>query len=188
MNFKVERGLLVPDHKLIVGGVFRIEHRRIVEEDDFFPKHWETLSEEDIANLVVNQGLNHILGVEFDGQTAKPNWYLGIFQGNYSPVASDTAATIYGNATECSSYTSATRPPWTPAAPSGQSITNAANPAIFTFNANVTIYGAFLTSLATIGGGGGSDILFAAAAFANSKAVSSGDQLLVTYTLNAASA
>jgi hypothetical protein len=174
--------------KLVMGGRFHITHRRLVKADLFDGPAWETLSEEEVDNIVVNQGLNHILGVELQGVTQKPAWYLGLFQGNYTPVATDTAATIYGNATECSSYTSATRPLWQPAAASGQSISNVANPAVFTFNASVTVYGAFLTSLATIGGGGGSDILFAAAQFATSKAVSATDQLLVTYQFNAASA
>jgi hypothetical protein len=187
MDFKDSgKGLLIPEHKIIMGGRFHIEHRRPVYEPHLGFSCWETLSEEDVDNIVVNQGLNHILGVEFDVVTQITQWFLGLFQGNYTPVATDTAATIPGNSTECSSYTSATRPLWQPAAASGQSITNSANPAIFTFNTNVTIYGAFLASLATIGGTGGT--LFAAAQFSASKAVANLDQLLVTYTFNAASA
>lgn len=180
------RGLMVPNHKIIMGGRFRVEHRRLIKTDVFDHPIWDTLDVEEIDNLVVNQGLNHILGVEFNGQTQITNWFLGLFQGNYSPVASDTAATLPGNATECSSFTSPTRPAWQEAAPSGQSITNSANPAIFTFNAPVTVYGAFLTSSSTIGGTSGT--LFAAAQFASPKAVANADQLLVSYTFNAASA
>ena len=180
------RGLMVPEHKIIMGGRFHIEHRRPMIEPHLGFQVWETLDEFDVENLVVNQGLNHILNVEFDGATQITQWYLGLFQGNYSPQATDTAALIPGNATECSSYTSATRPLWQPASASGQSITNSANPAVFTFNGSVTIYGAFLDSSSSIGGTGGT--LFAAAQFANSKAVAAADQLLVTYTFNAASA
>lgn len=180
------RGLMVPEHKLVMGGRFHIEHRRPVFDPDLGFKCWKTLSEEDVDNLVVDQGLNHILGVELGGVTQITQWYLGLFQGNYTPVSGDTAATIAGNSTECSSFTSSTRPLWQPAAASGKSITNSANPAVFTFNASVTIYGAFLDSLATIGGTSGT--LFAAAQFASSKPVASSDQLLVTYTFNAASA
>lgn len=191
MNFKDSgKGLLVPEHKIIMGGRFNILHRRRDKraEDAWGFETWETLSIEQVDNLVVNQGLNHILGVEFNGQTqvSAASWFLGLFQGNYTPVPTDTAATLPGNATECSSYTSATRPLWQGAAPSGQSITNSANPAVFTFNAGVTVYGAFMVSSSTIGGTSG--VLFAAAQFAAPKAVSNADQLLVTYTFNATSA
>jgi hypothetical protein len=187
MDFqKNGRGLLVPDQKIRMGGRFRIEHRRLVDTDVFDRPVWDTLDVEEIDNLVVNQGLNHILGVEFNGATQITQWYLGLFQGNYTPVPTDTAATLPGNATEASSYTSPTRPLWQGAAPSGQSITNSANPAVFTFNASDTIYGAFLGSSSTIGGTGGT--LFAAAQFSALKAVANADQLLVTYTFNAASA
>lgn len=137
-------------------------------------------------NLVVNEGLNSLLGVYFNASTQITNWFLGVFQGNYTPVATDTAAVIAANSTECSSYTSATRPAWTQAAPASQSITNSANRATFTFNASQTIFGAFLVSNATIGGTAGT--LFSAAQFSTSKSVVSADQLLLTYTFNASSA
>lgn len=137
-------------------------------------------------NLIVNQGLNSNLGVYFQGQTPITSWFMGIFQGNYTPVSTDTAATIASASTECSSYASPTRPAWTPAAPSAQSITNSASPASFVFNASQTIYGAFLVSSNVIGGTAGT--LWSAGVFSSSKDVVSGDQLLMTYTFNSSSA
>lgn len=144
------------------------------------------IDEWDIDNLVVNQGLNDILNVYFNSGSQKTSWYLGLFQGNYAPVATDTAANWAANATECSSYSAGVRPLWSPAAPSGQSITNSASPATFTFTADTTLYGAALVSNNVIGGVGGT--LWSEATFASPKAVSTGDQLLVTYTLSIASA
>lgn len=143
------------------------------------------VDEWEVDNLVVNQGLNDILGVYFQGVSQKTSWFMGIFQGNYAPVAADTGANWAVNATECSSYTSATRPAWSPAAAAAQAITNGASPASFTFNASVTIYGAAIVSSNVIGGTAG--VLFSEAQFTTPKAVSNGDQLLITYSYSIAS-
>ena len=177
MNFKDGgEGLLIPDHTILCVGKYSgkiIRAGKVIEEFED-------------ANLVVNQGLNHILNVEFDAATQLTNWYLGIYKANYTPVATDTAANIASNSTESADYTSATRPVWTPAASTAQSITNSASQATFTFNASITVYGAFLISNSTINGTAGT--LFGAALFATPKAVVNTDQLLLTYTFNAASA
>lgn len=169
-------GILLPKHKLIVAGRYECE---LVRKGEVIDK-WAC------DNLVVNEGLNALLNIMFNSSSQITSWFLGIFQGNYTPVSTDTASVIATNSTECSSYTSATRPAWTQAAASAQSITNAANRATFTFNASQTIYGAFLISNSTIGGTTGT--LFSAAQFSASKNVVNLDQLLLTYTFNASSA
>jgi hypothetical protein len=143
------------------------------------------VDEWEVDNLAVNQGLNDMLAVYFQGGSQKTSWFMGLFQGNYAPVATDTGANWAANATECSSYSSPTRPAWTPAAPASQQITNAANPASFTFNANVTIYGAAIVSNNVVGGVAGT--LFSEAQFASPKPVQNGDNLLVTYGYTIAS-
>lgn len=135
----------------------------------------------EIDNLVVNQGLNDMLSVYFNSGSPKTAWFMGIFQGNYAPVLTDTAANWAASATECSGITSPTRPSWTPAAPASQAISNSASPTSFTFNADNTLYGIALVSNNVLGGTAGT--LFSEATFASPKAVSTGDQLLVTYTL-----
>lgn len=157
-------------------GHYKFEHFR----DGVKIDEWE------IKNLIVNQGLNDLLGVYFNGVSQKTSWFMGLFQGNYAPVAGDTGANWAANATECSSYTSATRPAWTPAAPASQSITNSAAPATFTFNAGVTLFGAAIVSSNVIGGTAGT--LFSEATFASPKTVANLDQLLVTYSYTVASA
>ena len=173
---KTESGLLVPHSKIAVGGVFKGQILRNNEIIDEFEDH----------NLVVNEGLNHMLNVTFNGATQIGTWYVGVFEGNYTPVATVTAATITAASTETTAYTSSTRPEYVEAASTTQSITNTANRASFIFNATKTIYGAFLVSSSTKSGTSGT--LFSAARFSTSKNVESGDELLLTYTFSAASA
>ena len=172
---KNEAGIFLPKQKLILGGRFFCTHLRKGEVID----EWED------DNLVVNQGLNHILDVVFHGTTPVSPWYVGLFEGNYTPVAGLTAATVASAATECTAYDESVRQDYTEAAAASQSITNSASRATFTFNATKTIYGAFLISDSTKSGTSGS--LLAAARFSASKAVVDDDQLLVTYTFNASS-
>ena len=148
---------------------------KLLDPDGKLIREWE------LDNLVVNQGLNDLLNVYLNSGSQKTQWYVGLFQGNYAPSLTDTASNWAANATEASNYTSATRPVWTPAAASAQSITNSASPASFTFNANITLYGIALVSNNVIGGTGGT--LFSEAAFAAPQPVTNGSQLLVTYTV-----
>lgn len=181
MDFeKKESGLLIPvAPKLILdGGMIKAAGHYLGQ----IVRDGEVIDEFEFDNLVVNQGLNYLASAGLAGGSALPNWFIGIFQGNYTPVATDTAANVAANSTECSSYTQATRPAWTPAAPANQSITNAASPATFTFNNAVTVYGAFLISQNTIAGTSGT--LFSEALFNAAKSVTSGDQLLLTYVFN----
>lgn len=136
-------------------------------------------------NLVVNEGLNALNDIMFHGSTQITTWYLGLFEGNYTPVATVTAATISSAATETTAYTSSTRPEYVEAASSSQVTTNSANRASFVFNAAKTIYGAFMVSSPTKSGTGGT--LFSASRFSSSKSVESGDELLLTYAFTASS-
>jgi len=146
----------------------------------------EIVDEFECPNLVVNEGLNDLLDVYIGGATSPGQWYLGLFQGNYTPVATVTASTIAANAVECVDYDEANRQQFDPAAAASQSVTNAASRATFTFNASRTVYGAFLASSSTKNGTDG--VLFSAARFGTSKAVVDDDQLLLTYSFSASSA
>jgi hypothetical protein len=168
-------GVLMPQQGLVVGGVFQGQIVRDGKVLDEFEDH----------NLVVNEGLNHLLDVLLHGSTQVTTWYLGVFEGNYTPVATVTAATITSASTECTAYDETTRQQYNEAAASSQSTTNSANKATFTFNATKTVYGAFLASASAKSATTGT--LFSAAAFSSSKSVVSGDQLLLTYTFTASS-
>lgn len=176
MNYKrSDGGILLPLTELSVGGRFHIEHRR----------NGEILSESEDPNLVVNEGLNHILDAVLAGATQVSTWYVGLFEGNYTPTAGLTAATVTATATESTAYDEATRVAYVEAAASGQSITNSANRATFTINATKTIYGVFLVSAAAKSATTGT--LLAASRFAAAKSVVAADELLVTYTFSATS-
>lgn len=163
-------GLLVPQKPIIVKGVYHGLHVR----DGKVIDEWED------ENLVPTEGLNHILSIELAAGTQITNWYLAPYEGNYTPVAGVTAATITAASTECTAYTSSTRVAWTPGAASGGVISNSGSPATFTFNATKTIYGAFLISNSTKSATSGT--LFSASLFSSSKSVVNLDQLILTYS------
>lgn len=168
--------LFVPRARITIGGVFTYEHRR----------DGEIVSVERCRNIITNQGLNHALDVILHGTTAVSPWYVGVFEGNYTPVAGDTAATFPANATESTAYDEATRQEYVEAAASSQSTTNSASKATFTFNATKTIYGAFMSSVSTKSSTAGT--LLAANKAGTAKSVVDDDQLLITYTLSMTSA
>lgn len=169
-------GVLVPAFTPFqLGGVFTVEHMRNGELIDT----WET------PNIVTNEGLNHVLNVEFRSTTQVATWYVGLFEGNYTPVSTVTAATITAASTECIAYDETVRQTYTTVAATAQVLTNAAAKATFTMNATKTIYGAFLVSASAKSATTG--VLFAAAQFSASKAVVATDQLLVTYAITASS-
>jgi hypothetical protein len=144
------------------------------------------IDEWDFDNIAVNEGLNYLLNAGLAAGSQITTWYLGLFSGNYTPVATDAAATIAANSTETSAYTAGARQQFVPVSASGQQVTNSASRASFTFNAGTTIYGAFLVSSSTINGTTGT--LISAAQFGSAKSVSNTDQILLTYTFSLASA
>lgn len=162
----------------VVGGVFTIEHVR----DGKVIDTWQE------KNLVTNEGLNSLLDTYLNGDgTAKISaWYVSIFEGNYTPLATLTAATYPAAATESTAYDEATRVLWVDAGASSQQITNSASKATFTINATKTIYGAALVSASAKSAVTG--VCFAASRFAVARSVVDNDQLLITYTVQAASA
>lgn len=173
---KNKSGLIVPeDASARFGGVYK---GQIIRKG-------EVIDEFEAKNIVVNQGLNALLNIALGSQAQITQWYLGLFSGNYTPVASDTAATISTNATETTVYSAGARQLFVPVASTAQSITNAASTASFTFNASASIYGAFLASSSVINGTSG--YLMSGAQFGAVKNVVNTDQLLLTYTFNATS-
>jgi hypothetical protein len=165
--------------KVAAGGVFTVQ---CVGADG--QVKWE----ENLKNLVVNQGLQDMNTKYFTGSAYTAAWYVGLYGAAASndPTAADTAASHPGF-TEVVPYSNATRPAATfgtatTADPSV--ISNSASAAIFTINATSTVGGAFLISDNTKSGSAG--VLFSASDFAapGDRAVASGDQINVTYTFS----
>jgi hypothetical protein len=132
-------------------------------------------------NIIPTEGLNHILSVACANGSQVSVWYVGLFEGNYTPIAGNVMSTFAATANECDAYTEGARPSWTESTPSAGSTTNSANKAVFTMNASKTLYGAFLSSNAVIDSTTG--VLLSASRFSTAKAVDSGDELRVTVTL-----
>lgn len=154
-------------------GVYSLEHRR----------NGKVLYKEDINNLVVDEGLTHILDILFKSGTQITAWYLGIFEANYTPAADDTAANIAVRCTESTAYVEAARVAFTTGAIAANAVDNTASRAVFTINATKTMYGVFLASTSAKSGTLGS--LLSVAKFTTARPVISGDELLVTYTMTA---
>jgi len=136
---------------------------------------------ERLHNLMPVEGLNHMLSVTFAGGSQVATWYVGIFEGNYTPLSTDTMATFPGSATESTAYSESTREAFVESTPASGSTSNSANKAEFTMNASKSIYGAFISSSSVKGGVSG--VLASAAKFSAKKDVDSGDILRVTASM-----
>lgn len=140
------------------------------------------LWEEDTSNLVVNQGLDTLLGSTLGAWTQTTSWFVGVTSGNPTIAAADTGGTHAGWV-EFTGYTATERVGYTPGAVSGQSIDNSAAKASITLNADGSIGGGFLINVNSKGVDGSS--LYAVGSFAL-KTLSSGDTLEVQATFTAA--
>ena len=152
----------------------------------------DTLNGEDpqlSPNLVVDQGLIHVLNTVFAGAAQVTQWYIGLFSGNVTPQPNWTAANVVANATELTGYAPSTRPGFTVAPVSAPSLGNTGSEANFAFDASgpYIARGAFLISVSNKGSTTG--VLMAATRFAADRAgLNSPDELGVRYVLTAADA
>lgn len=140
-------------------------------------------------NLVVDEGLKHILAVALGSTSKAGGFYLTLFMGSTAPAANWTASNFASVANENDSqvegYTSNTRPEWEPGAVSGTSIDNLSGPAELTFAtaSQVTITGAALLTASQRGGTGGA--LISASAFAVPRVFQNDDEYELGYRINA---
>jgi hypothetical protein len=171
-----ENGVYFPAAHLLLGGRFGNQVIR-----DGHPSEWNYSD-----NIVVNQGLDHVLSITLGAGTQITSWFVAIFSGNYTPLATDNASNIASNSTEATGYSEATRIAYVPDAVSAQNIQNATTTADFSITSSFTVFGAFLVSASAKNAVTGT--LMAASRFAASRAVVNLDTLRVTYGLTAADA
>lgn len=143
------------------------------------------VSTETIHNIVPIEGLNHAVSVIMKQGAQAAAWYVGLFEGNYSPVPGDTAATFPTAAVECVTYVPSTRPAVVFGSVAGGSVDNTANRAEVTFTSPKTIYGGFITPASAKGGVTGP--LISAMRFADPKVVGVDDVLRITASFAATS-
>lgn len=138
------------------------------------------------SNLVVDQGILHIINVALDQASANAAFYIAPFGGNVTPAATWTAANFTSNATEFTNYTETTRVLWANDVVAANAIGNTTTPALFTMNTGGgTIRGAALISIATKNATTG--VLIAAARFGADKILAATEELRVKYTLSGTS-
>ncbi len=125
-------------------------------------------------NLLPQVSIDLIAGLLRGTATPIGSWYMGLFENNYVPDSSVTAADLPGVVGECTAYSQATRPAWTHAYDGVAVIDNLASKATFTMNADKTIYGAFIVSSSVKAGNTGA--LLSIARFSTAKALPAGSQ------------
>lgn len=140
-----------------------------------------TVTKFDAKNLIPTEGLNHMMSVCVADGVKVSTWYVGIYEGDYTPIATNTAANFPSLATECTAYTEGSRPTFVEGAVSAGATDNSVTKAEFTLNAAKTVYGCFLVSSPTKGGTTGT--LLSAVRFATSQVMASGSILRVTAPL-----
>lgn len=139
-------------------------------------------------NLVVTEGLAHLLNVSLGSKAKAAGYFLTLFSGTAAPAANWTAASFAATANEITSqtegYSGATRPAWTPADTAGNTIDNFA--AVTTFNivtaGTLTVTGAALLSNNTRGGTTG--VLVSASKYSTERTFQNGDAFDVGYRLS----
>ena len=97
-------------------------------------------------NLYTVEGFNYVLDSSIGVAAKIAIFYMGIFEGAYTPLITDTAATLPGSATECTAYSGSGRPAFVPNPANGGVLDNVGHEAQFTLTANKTIYGGFISS------------------------------------------
>jgi hypothetical protein len=138
-----------------------------------------------VDNLIPIEGLNHMADVTFKGGLQNTTWYVGLFEGAYTPVPGDTAATFPGSATELTAYTGDRKALVLGAIADG-AVDNSASKAEFTGTTNGKVAtGGFVSSAVTKGATTG--VLISVVRFPSPKTLNAGDVLRVTAAHNSVS-
>lgn len=159
------------------------EHLGFTYEVELIDKNTgEVIWQDTAKNLMPYEGLDHMLSVLFGDTTQINNWYIGLYEGAYTPSRTDTAAAFPTAATEVTSYTESTRVVFNNSLSSLGVTNNFANVAEFNFTGSKTIQGGFISSVATKGASSG--VLLSAVKFDSPKPVTADSILRVKAGLN----
>ena len=167
-NFKFERtptGVFFPAAKVEARGLY--VHDVNGQDVQFDP------------NLLTDQGLTHMLSVEFGSGSKISAWYIALYGGNIAPAANWTAANFAGTASEITSttegFTETTRQAFAAGTAAANQIDNTAAKAAFTIAtaSQLNVNGAALLSDSVRGSTSG--VLASATKFASTRVLSAGD-------------
>jgi len=126
----------------------------------------------EVGNLIPQQAIDYVVSTLDGSGSVIPNWYVGIFKNDYVPVSSTASGDLPSVVGEAVGYSEATRPAWNPVYDNFSRLDNSAAVAEFSLTQNVMLYGAFIVSGATKGGGTGT--LLSIARFPSPKDLESG--------------
>lgn len=142
-------------------------------------------------NLIVDEGLMHMLGVTLASATQITAWYVALYAANYTPLAALTAASFPATASEITSgsegYTQSTRVAWTPGTVAADAVDNSASKATFTIitASTLAVNGAALVSASAKGATSGK--LMSATKFSSTRSLSNGDTFNLAYAVSMSS-
>lgn len=129
-------------------------------------------------NLLPQDSIDHIARLILASTSPIGAWYVGIFEGNYTPTAGTSASDLPTTVGESTAYSGANRPAWSGVYDNLSDLSNAASRAVFTMTADKRIYGAFIVSSSVKGGGSG--VLLSIARFAIPRDLPAGTEFAVT--------
>ena len=139
-------------------------------------------------NTFTTEGMTAAVDILFRAQSVWSKVYCGIFKNNATPALGDTASAklgsgqTYGECQDADYDSPATnRNEYTVAAAAASAVTNTASKAEFVMAGSITVYGAFLTTVAAKTATTG--VLICAKKFTTARAVIADDQLAVTYAI-----
>ncbi len=132
-----------------------------------------------VFNLIPHEGLNYIINTALRNGVPFPDFYVGLYEGNYTPAPGDTMASFPLAATETSAYAEASRPTMELGVPLNGTATNVANKAEFTGVTNGrSAQGGFISSSPSKGSSSG--VLVSAVRFTSPRPLDAGTVLRVT--------
>jgi len=166
--------------RMEVKGVWRLVHK---------DAQGKVVSDEEVENLVTNQGFNYIFDSALHDTTSVATWYFAPYITAFTAAVGSTYASPGG--TESTNYTESTRQEWGEGASSGQSITNASAATITADSGGMSILGIGVVGAPTAGtsstkgdtGTSGGILLAEVAAV---KTLAESETLDITYTLSKA--
>lgn len=162
-------------NKLDLKGKYRVDHMRSGLK----------IATYEFNNDITNVGKNALFDIMFNSgtQILTASWFIGLISStSYSALSATDTMASHAGWTEFTGYSQANRVAWGSGAAASQSVTNS-TPATFDVTSSGTVKGIFVVSNNTKGGTSGT--LWSTALFSADVPVVNGDQLKVTYTLNA---
>lgn len=142
-------------------------------------KNGKVIDREVVHNLLPIEGLNYLIGAGLKAASPYTTWYVGLFEGAYTPVPGDTMAAFPAAATELTAYEESTRRTLVLGAIADGTVDNLASKAEFTGTTDgKQAAGGFIASSPTKGATSG--VLISAVRFTSPKALDDGTVLRVT--------